>query len=281
MTWSFRKMQRPVFLWGAGRTGSYLLYDILSLCPEFVCARLPDRQSKGLHGYSHHGGGEYDYLLSNPFPPIEGVRRHIFNHFPETEKTGVWSRDQLPVIEKSFCSLVASSLRNRRLLDKAPHYTFLIGLLDELFPDAQHIHCLRHPEAVARSYIRRMREPDALDEAGLWGTRPRGWEDVVDLNLESRAIWIAVHTIQRALQNERELGDRCLQVRYEDVTESPQQTCNRVCDFLNVPGEKILNMLPPRFSSYNKPLTDRDSTDPGVLKELTELVSTTGYSELK
>ena len=280
-TWSCRQMRRPVFLWGAGRTGLYLLYDILSLYPEFVCVRARDGKNKGLYGFEHHGGGEYDYLIGNPFPPVEGVQRHVFNHFPEIRQTGVWNPDQLPTIKRCYRMLAASSLRGRRLLDKAPHYTFLIDLLDELFPDAQHIHCLRHPEAVAQSYIRVMGEPGALNDDGFWGMRPAGREQVVDLNLESRATWIAVHTIHRALRNERKLGDRCLQVRYEDVTENPRRTCERVCEFLDLPGENIRDMLPTQFSRYNKPLTDRDSIEPGVLKELADLVSKTSYPDLR
>src|SRR5688572_4829778 len=81
-TWRFRDLDRPIFLWGAGRTGSYLLYDLLSLHPDVVCTRGKAREAKGLYGTAHHGPSDHGDMLRNPFPPLEGGPRHLFRQRP-------------------------------------------------------------------------------------------------------------------------------------------------------------------------------------------------------
>lgn len=281
LTWRYRDIKAPVFLWGAGRTGSYLLYDLLSLQPEFVCARNVERSSKGLYGTAHHGGGEYDYMLANPFPPVEGFKRHVLNYYPNFHDTGKLTSDQLPTVLRSFRILVGMTARTRRLLDKAPHYTFLIDAFEEMFKDAQHIHCLRHPEAVAASYIRRMREPDATKDGGRWGSLPAGWDATRDWNIESRGTWLAVQTIRQGVANQQRLGDRCIGVRYETLVESPCEEFHRVCDFLRIaPQPSIDQLMPEQFPSYNKSLSDRDVVRPEVLDDLDQLVAELQYPPL-
>ncbi len=283
LTWRWREVRRPVFLWGAGRTGSYLLYDILSLHPEFVCARNPRRLSKGLYGTHHHGGGDYDHLFANPFPPVEGFKRHFLNRYPEIRENLEVTSTQQPAVLRSFRQLVGSTWRPRRLLDKAPQYTFLLDLLENLFPTAQHIHCLRHPEAVAASYVRRMREPNSQDRVGIWGWRPPGWESIVDWNVESRAVWLAVQTIRAANENHRRLGQRCIDVRYETLVADPHPEVQRVYEFLAVaPQPEVDNLLPERFPDFSKPLTeaDRGQLRSDVREDLERLVAEFDYPPL-
>jgi hypothetical protein len=244
-TWFARPMRPPIFIWGAGRTGSYLLYDLLSLHPEVICVRAPDRESKGLYGDQHHGRGDYLDLVSNPYPPIEAARTHVLGKARDLDAPFDRGR-----AGRSFRMSAAATLGSRRLMDKAPHYTFLVPFLDDLFPGAQHIHCVRNPYFVAASYIRRMKEPGALDAHGFWGFRPLGWEAFAGRSMEDRAVWSAVQTIRLGMANAERLGPRCLTVRYEDLTSAPHAELARAWTFLDLEAPELASM-PTSFPNFN------------------------------
>ena len=277
-TWRFRRVRKPIFMWGCGRTGSYLLYDLLSLHRDLIMCRQSTRLSKGLYGSHHHGGGEYDHLLANPFPPIEGASRLLLSRFPQIQKTGRWEGIGATEIRKWYQLMAAYSVGRRRLIDKAPKYTFLVDLLEGVFPDAQHVHCLRDPRAVAAGYIRRMAEPDACDEEGFWSWRPTGWQDIRGRSLEDRATWLVIKTIRQGLENHAKLGERCIEARYETIIAQPRQELERVLSFLGLtPDLRLLDDLPKSFPNYNRPPSALNAVSPDLRDELEELSSELGY----
>lgn len=252
-TWRFVTPERPVFLWGAGRTGSYLLYDLMSLHPRLQCTRARRRVSKGLYGTMHHGPSDYGTLLRNPFPPIEGGKVHIFKSFPRLRQQAAYGPVELAAIRSSYRKLSASCLSRRRILDKDPRFTFLIEMLEAVFPDAQHVHCVRNPVAVAASYARRMQEEDALDEHGFWGWRPEGWQTYRTKDLDTRAAWLACRSIARGLENELILGERCIRIRYEDLVTDPRSELDRVLRFLDLDSSPaLIAALPDQFVNYGE-----------------------------
>jgi hypothetical protein len=254
-----------------------LLYDILSMHPDLVCPRGILRDNKGLYGTQHYGGGEYDHLLANPYPPIEGFKRIIDRPLPHIQQTGRWTADDVQRIRRSFARIAAGAWATKRVMDKAPWYTFLTELLDEAFPDAQHIRCVRHPIDTAVSFHRRMGEPDALDQYGFWGWRPKGWEAWVDRSLEDRATWLAIETMRQAERNEERLGSRCLTVRYETLTAQPHQEMRRVSEYLQLPDwQGRLDHLPEVFPNYNR-AQQVPAQDPALVHELRELCTAMGY----
>jgi hypothetical protein len=245
-----------------------------------VCPRAVLRDNKGLYGTQHYGGGEYDHLLANPFPPIEGFKRMIGRPHPHIEATGHWSAADVREIRRRFARMASGGWSAKRVLDKAPWYTYVMDLLEEVFPEAQHICCVRDPTSTAVSYYRRMSEPDVLNDNGFWGWRPEGWERYVDRPLADRATWLAVEAMRQAERNRARLGGRCLTVRYEVLVAEPQSEIRRVSEFLNLPSwQGRLDALPPQFPNYNR--TERvPSEDPALRDQLRELCDTLGYGAL-
>jgi hypothetical protein len=283
LTWRARRVRRPIFIWGTGRAGSYLLYDLLSLHPGLVCLRAPHRLSKGLYGSHHHGAGEYASLLDNPFPPVEGAKHHILKRFPEAPDVAAWDEADLRVVKRSYQRLLAQSAAPAvRLLDKSPHYTFLVPLLERLFPDALHVHCVRHPAAVAASYRRRMIEEEQRGRLrrGLWGTLPRGWERVEKLSVTSRAVWTVTETMRVGIGNEALLGDRCRRVSYEALVGNPSRILGEVLAFLELSSTpRIAAAIRTRFPNFNAAPLELPTDSEEVALGFLSMCSTLGYSD--
>ena len=107
----------------------------------------------------------------------------------------------------------AASQGKKRWGDKTPWHAWQIKEIAELFPDAVILATVRHPGAVAASVSGRFR---------------LGWNGAV-------AHWINTET--ELVQRGRELGDRFLLVRYEDLVldsettlrGAPRSLCTRWC----------------------------------------------------
>jgi hypothetical protein len=275
----FQKIEKPIFIWGPGRSGSYLVYDVLSLHPSLVCLRGRSRLNKGLYGDHHYGGGEHNYLLHNPFPPIEGFKRFFLRMFPDLREHRSLEEVDVKKVYVAYAEFAAGYVGKSRLLDKAPWYTYMIDLIDSIFPDAQHIRCNRHPIACAQSYYRRMCEPGALDNRGFWGWRPHGWEEFEHRPLEDRATWLAISVLRAAQENQKRLGERCLTVNYEDFVTNPHDEMTRLTRFLELPSwQGRLDEMPHSFPNYNR--ADGIPTANAELRQnITDLCNELGYDK--
>jgi len=110
--------------------------------------------------------------------------------------------------------------------DKTPIYTSYIPLIHRIFPSAQFIHMIRDGRDVALS---------TLDK---WGES----EVHVDIYYAAR-IW--VRRIHQARWAARALAsDQYLEVRYEDLVQSPEMELRTICRFLEEPFD-------PKMAKYH------------------------------
>jgi sulfotransferase family protein len=105
----------------------------------------------------------------------------------------------------------------RRWGDKTPHYVFELDVLERLFPGMRVVHLIRDGRDVACSHL-------ALHRSGQhWtaGSAPAaaGW-------------WRAALRAGRAAG--RQLGERYLEVRYEQLVADPEGTLPEVCAFAGI-----------------------------------------------
>jgi hypothetical protein len=105
-----------------------------------------------------------------------------------------------------------------RWCEKTPMHLVHMLDLEKLFPDARFIHIVRDGRDSAASFHRR------------WAYHPEAtifrWKKVV----------------REGLRQGQELGSRCLQVRYEELTQEPERVMRQVCGFLSVPFQSaVLN----------------------------------------
>jgi hypothetical protein len=126
-----------------------------------------------------------------------------------------WSDDELDERMREFYGGMferfAAQHGKARWGDKTPWHAWHIREINRLFPDAVIIATVRHPGAVAGSVSGRFR---------------LGWAGAV-------SHWINTET--ELVQRGRELGDRFLLVRYEDLVLDPETTLREVFDWLDEP----------------------------------------------
>lgn len=139
--------------------------------------------------------------------------------------------------------------------DKTPDYVLCLPLLLKLFPDAQVVHLIRDGRDVAASFLARS---------------------------ESRSIWSAsYHWTSRVIVGRRDgkqlPASQYLEIRYEDLVESPERWLREICAFADLPfSEEMLKYsgrvegaVPERFQNRWERL--KQPPTPGARNWRTEL----------
>jgi Sulfotransferase family len=111
----------------------------------------------------------------------------------------------------------------QRWSEKTPMHVLHIAKLAEAFPEARFIHMIRDGRDCAASNHRR------------WGRHP----------LATINRW--KHTIQEGRRQGKSVGERYLEIHYEDATQDPDHYMRVACDFLGLEfDEKVLTTSQPR-----------------------------------
>jgi len=224
----------PVFIGGAGRSGTTLVVDMLGLHPRLspiyetdfvlqlislVVSRpmrvktlqkdilrimdewtrpLPHRpHNKREHERFHHGA--HHVLFDRPLA-MERTRQFIEE---------VISDRALP----GLCALVNNLFSEHcrldgkpRWINKTPDYVQQLPTLHQLFPDLRFIHCIRDGRDIACSVMTRPWGPKTVPEAATW------WKD----------------KIESGVQYGKAHPEQYLEVRYEDVIRDPAAQLRRI-----------------------------------------------------
>lgn len=273
-------MERPIFIWGAPRSGTTLLYQLITHHP--------------------HVG----YLRSEEGRPLEGTRLwwQVFG-----EHRGVMDVSlACPSKVKQICNEYASLLRQRsksRLLDKSPFMTLWIPLINKVFPDARHIHIIRDGKAVVNSILYKLRyspqEKDVPFREGkvMFGPHPPELIDPMSLQpaLRHARQWIML--VEHGRHCRKILGERYCELRYEDVVSATPTTMRMILRHAQLPlNEEYLNEVYPhtlenrnyKWKGEKKSAMDDgytahrafESEDIPYLSEMNPLLRSLGYEEL-
>lgn len=244
--------REALFILGAPRSGTSLLYRALALHPDAawipnyvrrvpavpelavlnrLARRLPRRQQRvwfGPQGDNAYRYGERRGFADRLFPqPVEGE--------PVFERRGV-----LQGVEATSCTPEQRRLRadvarltraagGRVLVSKRIGHNRRIGLLAEIFPEARFVVVSRHGRAVVRSLL----AVDWWPDSPIWwyGGTPRDW---VAAGGDPHQL-AAHHWVREVAAIEAGLGavpaSRILRVRYEDLVNTPHVVLDRVAGF--------------------------------------------------
>lgn len=213
MTHAPVRSNRPFFIVGAGRSGTTLLRLILSghsrLCvtPEtwFVqplLERLPT--DRALTPTEREWA--VDAIVGHYRWPDMGVDEAALRA-ELGDREGVLLRD----LTDAVYACVARNAGKARVGDKTPTYVLILPQLAKLYPDAQFVHLLRDGRDVALSYM------DA-------GWHQRCYEG-------AKFEWTAAVRAARAFGKTVAPG-AWLEVRYEDLVQTPEPAVRRLCAFL-------------------------------------------------
>ena len=199
-------MDHPIFIGGAGRSGTTLLRVMLNAHPHLA------------------GGPEFKVT-----PAIA----ELFNN--TVADSGILRAYMVTPAEVAehfralFAGIFAKFLEERkarRLVEKTPHNVLAMRSLGLIFPDAKFIHVIRDGRDVAASLVRQ----NWTDNAG----RRLSYVQ----NIHNAALyWMQVVNRGRHDARAGHLKDRVLEVRYELVVREPRKTMARILEFLDEPWD--------------------------------------------
>jgi hypothetical protein len=237
----------PVFVLCGGRTGSTLLRFLLDAHPDLACP--PETNVPSLCGQ-----------LATVWSLIEGAplsqeRGDAPPEIPDAAIDGIRE-----TMERMLGSYLARRGK-KRYCDKSLGTARFSYLMQRIWPNTKFICLYRHPMDVIASGL----------EACPWGLNGYGFDQFI-----AETPGNSVHALARFwLDNtvtisaaQEEYGERCIGVRYEDMTEDPQATSDALFSFLGldpVPGiaEACFAAERERFgpADYKIWYTSRISTD--------------------
>lgn len=220
--WMGGELDRPIFIIGAPRSGTSMLYAIL---------RRSDRLT--------HWPGEAHEVWEADYHPA--LRDWSSNALDASDvEPGAAER-----IKKQFF-LVAGN--GKRLIDKTPRNALRIGFIDALFPDARYVYLQRDGRDNVNSLINAWRTPRyrtyALPQPhAIPGVDPKWWKFVLypgwredtkgPLELVCANQWR--HCNDAALAASGKIGlDRWVEVRYEQFVADPMEETKRVVGLLGL-----------------------------------------------
>lgn len=259
------RLQQPLFIVGAPRSGTTFLARSLGLLPEI----------------SYH------------FEPrlTKAAARCVYD--------GSWSaRRGAAVFRVSYSVLLLTSFGGgRRFAEKNPENSFVVPFLADAMPDAQFVHIIRDGRDAAVSHAEQPWLNAASAGSGrrgrggqLWGPHPRWWVETSRRDEFSgasdivRSAWCWRRYTESALDGLATLpAERVLEVRYESLVGDPMTEAGRIGHFLSTSpsGDQALRagLAQARPSSVGR---WRDALDGGdvadVEREIKPLLDRLGYA---
>jgi omega-hydroxy-beta-dihydromenaquinone-9 sulfotransferase len=249
-------IERPIFIVGCGRSGTTILYEILSAHPQIA----------SFSNYTERWPRIPQLALLSHLRRFQRVRRSNSRFAPKpTEGYALWDScggrsamaRNAPLVEadvtETEAQCVKKLIRNHlryqnavRFLNKNTRNSRRLRYLKEIFPDAAFIHVLRDPRATAGSLVR----------VSWWMDLPLWWADnqtprqLTALG-QQHAVLAAKHwrsVIERLLADSKTLSsNQYLEVRYEAFIDSPTDVVARILDFCEIPrSERLTQALTDR-----------------------------------
>jgi hypothetical protein len=217
------RLERPIFIIGAPRSGTSLLYAIL-------------RASSGVANWP---GEAHEVWEADYHPALRGWESNQLRPEDLTPQTAAR-------IRRRFFLAVGS---HRRLIDKTPRNSLRVPFIHALFPDATYVFLRRNGPDNVNSLINAWRTPRYRTYRlpaphAIEGVDPQWWKFVLypgwredaggPLELVCARQWIACN--QGALQGaEIAAPGRWIDIRYEDLVIRAEAEVARVLEALQLP----------------------------------------------
>ena len=223
--WAGGSLERPIFIIGAPRSGTSLLYAIL-------------RTSSHL---AHWPGEAHEVWEADHHPALRGW---------ESNAVGASDaeRDVVERIRRSFFLVTGSK---KRLIDKTPRNAVRVPFVDRVFPDAHFVYLKRDGRDNVNSLINAWRTPryrtyELPEPHAIPGVDPKWWKFVLypgwrddtkgPLEVVCARQWVASN--DGALDAPRDIDEaRWTEIRYEALVEEPEQETARLMAALDLPYE--------------------------------------------
>jgi hypothetical protein len=248
-----RRIERPVFIIAAPRSGSTLLFETLAEC----------------HSISTLGGEAHG--------AIEGAQPALRPGAPGVDSNRLEREHATPEVVRLLHQEFAAQLRSApgsaatdpallRFLEKTPKNALRIPFLDAAFPDAQFIFLWREPRANIASIIEAWSAGRWVTYRGLDGREepwslllPPGWREMRAAPLPNIAAfqWESANRI--ALDDLEKLHrSRWTTATYEELVANPREVIERLTAFMGIGMDaglerRLAAPLPPSRHTNTQP----------------------------
>ena len=227
-----RRLEKPVFIIAAPRSGSTLLFETLACTPGF-----------------NSFGGEAHWLVEDYAALRPGAAGVDSNRLTAANATD----DLLAAIRHAALGRLRGpngtpAADGAPLLEKTPKNALRIPFLKQVFPDARFIFLWRDPRENISSIMEAWRAggwityPALPGWEGPWSLLlPSGWQALRGAPLEAVAAWQWRSTNQTALDDLSQLPPQdWTHVNYQAFLDDPAATVQRLCAFAGVPFDGAL-----------------------------------------
>jgi hypothetical protein len=251
------RIERPVFIIAAPRSGSTLLFETLAESYA-ICT---------LGGESHGAIEGAQPALRPGAPGVESNRLERHHATPEAIRV---LHEEFAAQRRAAPGAAGADPAKLRFLEKTPKNALRIPFLDAAFPDAQFIFLSREPRANLASIIEAWKAGRWVTYRGLderpdpWSLLlPPGWRAMRDKPLAEIAAfqWESANRI--ALDDLAKLDrSRWTSVTYEDLVANPRAVIERLTKFLGIDIDAGLEQrleapLPPSRQTNTPPAADK------------------------
>ncbi len=259
------KIDRPIFIIGSGRSGTTILYNLLSMHPELCWfSTYSDMFPKNNYIAVLHRIFDIPFvgkLIKKtiirqkkikilPIPSEGGNIYHKYCGFEHRFKTT--ELDYNLKSERRLKRVIQRHLKatgKKRFLSKQTANTQRIRLIHSLFPDGFYIHIIRDGRAVANSLIN-VNWWDNLDIWWLNGS-PSKW---VKMGNEPIALAGLVweRDIEEIFKNKNLFLNKYFELRYEDLCNNPKNIIKKIANFCELSWSiEFEDLLPRKLVSKN------------------------------
>jgi LPS sulfotransferase NodH len=220
------ELDRPIFIIGAPRSGTSLLYATLRASPRLA----------------HWPGEAHEVWEADHHPALTGWESNVLGSADATPEVAAR-------IRRSFFLLTGN---RRRLIDKTPRNSLRVPFVDAVFPGARYVFLQRDGRDNVNSLINAWRTPryrtyllpEKHSIAGADGSWWKfvlypGWRDDVSGPLEMVCAkqWKACndHALEALARVE---AARWIRVRYEDLVARPVEEIRRILEAFDLPYDE-------------------------------------------
>ncbi len=265
-----QRFDRPIFILGAPRSGTTMVFRWLAAAPGF--GSLPREGHDLWRAYHHPRYGGWRSDVVGPGEIRWGERRFA----------GAFLRSYFP---------------ESRFVEKTPENSFRVPYLLDLFPNARFLVVRRDPPATIRSLIRAWRDPDGRFRSYFVPERLtipeyphphrwcfaliEGWRELRSATIPEIAVaqWTAFARALAAARKSYGAG-RWLEIRLEDLLEKPDDVSRQVYEFAEMEPDaqmtsKLTEVIENPVYALNPQSTEDEfqSSVPGIA----DLIESSGY----
>lgn len=247
---SLRRVSRPIFIVGTGRSGSTILGKVMSMHRDIAFLNEPkalwyivDRHDD-VNGHFGSDAAKYRFSIDDATPAKRKIAHRLYGYY-------------------LFLS------RSRRVLDKNPEMLFRAQFVQTIFPDARFIFLVRNGWDTVRSIKTWSEHARIQVDSGnqdWWGIDRRKWrllvnelvttepmlapfqheiEQIGDEVAMAAVEWVV--TMQEGLRLFESAPGSVHKLHYEELTSCPEQCLLSLLDFCELPHDRA-------FLDYGKEL---------------------------